>query len=137
MVKLTLFVFLLFLLRMPVGGQTSYWHEDFSSAQGWTLDNNWTWLDGKIQFYWSPIISNFDLSATSPLITLDENTTELVVKQFLHVYVGTNDEVAEILLIKDDVEVSLWEHPLSNGDWGNPSGSMPVLRSDSDSEPMG
>jgi hypothetical protein len=127
MIKFTLLGFLLLLLRMPVIGQTSYWHEDFSSVQGWTLDDNWTWLDGKIQFYWSPIISNFDLSATSPLITLDENTTDLVVKQFLHVYVGTNDEVAEILLIKDGAEVSLWEYPLANGNWGSPSGSNLVI----------
>ncbi|MFU8843141.1 MAG: hypothetical protein ACNA7V_04970 [Bacteroidales bacterium] len=127
MIKLVLLAFLLLFMRIPLAAQTAYWYEDFSSAQGWTLDDNWTLLDGKIQFYWSPIISNFDLSATSPLITLDQNTTDLVIKQFLHVYFGTNDEFAEIILITGDEEVQLWQYPLANGNWGSPAGSDLVI----------
>jgi hypothetical protein len=127
MIKFTLIGLFVVLLRLPVTGQTAYWNEDFSSLQGWTLDDNWTLLDGKIQFYWSPIISNFDLSATSPLITMDQNTTELVVKQFLHVYLGTNDEFAEILLVTDNGDIPLWEYSLAAGNWGVPAGSSLVI----------
>jgi hypothetical protein len=127
MVKLVLLCFLLLFMRIPLTGQTAYWHEDFSSVQGWTLDDNWTLLDGKIQFYWSPVISNFDLSLTSPQITLDQNTTNLVIKQYLDIWLGTNDEYAEVILITDNGEVLLWEYPLANGNWGSPAGSNLII----------
>ena len=67
MKKILLF-FILLPFILPISAQSPYWTEDFSVGQGWTLDDNWIINGGKIQFYWSPSMTNFDVSAISPMI---------------------------------------------------------------------
>jgi hypothetical protein len=121
----TLFFLALFLLcKMPVFCQTVYWTENFENNQGWTLDQNWSIESGMLQFYWSPTITNFDLSAVSPVIVLDESVQDLIVNQYLNVFGASNpSEVAEIRLLTGSSEQLLWSHSLNSGSWGSASGT--------------
>ena len=123
MKKLLAFWILLMLFRLPTYGQTIYWLEDFNSSQGWYLQDNWSITSGMLQFSWTPSINNFDLSATSPYIELDENVGELIITQYLNIFSNSPDEFAEIYIITESSEILLWEYPLSGGNWGNPSGT--------------
>jgi hypothetical protein len=115
---------LVLVLKAPMYSQTIYWTEEFNANQGWTLEQNWSLSSGKLQFYWSPTVTNFDLSAVSPFIDLHENTLELVVKQHLDAFGSSNPpEAAEIYLIADDGEYLLWDYTLNYGNWGQSTGS--------------
>lgn len=121
--KLLLFT-LLIIFKMPIWSQTIYWSEEFDTNQGWTLDQNWSFGSGKIRFYWTPTVTNFDLSAISPEIQLHENTVDLIVKQHLDAFSSSNPpETAEIYLISGATETLLWDHTLNSGDWGLSTGS--------------
>ena len=113
---------LLFLAYFTAGAQTICWSEDFSSGQGWYLQDNWTIAGGKLEFSWIPSTNNFNLSATSPYITLDDNVGELIISQCLDIFANSPDEFAEIALVTEGGEILLWDYPLSNGNWGNVSG---------------
>lgn len=122
--KTLLFLALFALCRMQVFSQTVYWTETFENNQGWTFDQNWSITSGKLQFYWTPIYYNFDLSATSPVIELHENIQSLIVNQFLDAFGSSNPpETAEIRLVSSTTEYLLWSHTLNNGDWGSSAGS--------------
>jgi hypothetical protein len=122
--KTILFLALLLLCKMQVFGQTIYWTENFETNQGWTLDQNWSIVGGKLRFYWSPTISNFDLSAISPVIMLDENVQDLIVKQHLNVFGASNPpETSQIYLVTSESEHLLWSHQHNQGNWGSTSGS--------------
>jgi hypothetical protein len=124
MKRTSLLLALLLMLNIALFSQTIYWTEEFNSNQGWTLDQNWSFSGGKIRFYWTPSITNFDLSATSPEIQLHENTVDLIVKQHLDAFNSSNPpETAEIYLISGITEVLLWDHTLNMGDWGLSTGS--------------
>ena len=124
MKKMLLFLAIFALCRMPGAAQTVYWAEDFSSNAGWTLQQNWSISGGKLQFYWSPTVTNFDLSAISPPVELHANIQELIVNQHLNAYSASNPpETAEIYVISGDTEYLLWSHTLNMGNWGNQSGS--------------
>lgn len=118
---LLFFMFLLFVL--PISAQTPYWTEDFNVGLGWTVEDNWTITGGKLQFYWSPSIQNFDASAISPVITLHESIGELIVNQYLDVYLTSSDEMAEISIMYDGDEDILWSYALSGGNWGVMNGT--------------
>jgi len=122
-------IFLLFLLfRLPLAAQTPCWVEEFNSSQGWTLEENWTVAGGLLQFYWTPTILNFDLSATSPLIPFPETVQELIVNQYLDVFGWSSPpEVAEISVIVQGEPFVLWSYELSNDNWGQTTGSDLVL----------
>jgi len=122
MKNLLLFSLLLFLFRIPVEAQTIYWTEDFNSSQGWYLQDNWTIAEGKLEFSWTPSVNNFDLSATSPYIILDDNIGEVIFSQFLDVFSASPDEFAEISIITEGGPVILWDYPLTGGSWGSTSG---------------
>lgn len=117
-------LFLLLMLNVGALAQTVYWTEEFDSNQGWTLDQNWSFAGGKIRFYWTPNVNNFDLSAISPEIQLHENTVDLIVRQHLDAFNSSNPpETAEIYLISGENEILLWDHTLNSGDWGLSTGS--------------
>jgi hypothetical protein len=119
--KLIIF-FILLLIIWPTFAQTPYWTEDFSVGEEWSLDENWIIDGGKLEFNWSPAISNFDVSAVSQIITLHESIGELIVNQYLDVFSNSPDEVAEISIMYDGNEDILWSHALSNGSWGSYQG---------------
>ncbi len=104
--------------------QTIYWSENFGTNTGWELDQNWSFSGGKLQFYWTPTVTNFDLSAVSPPIELHENTKDLIVNQHLNAFGSSNPpEAAEIILVTSDEEIVLWDFYLNFGNWGAPTGS--------------
>ncbi|MBE0661697.1 MAG: hypothetical protein IH597_04435 [Bacteroidales bacterium] len=126
--KALLILALFSLFRLQVYSQTVYWTESFENNQGWTLDQNWSIEGGMLQFYWTPTISNFDLSAISPVIELDPNVQDLIVNQYLNVFGASNpSEVAEIRLITSSSEFLLWSHSLNSGSWGSASGTEVVF----------
>ncbi|MFA5667058.1 MAG: hypothetical protein WC944_08735, partial [Candidatus Cloacimonadaceae bacterium] len=47
-------------------GQSVFYEEPFDTNQGWTLESNWSITSGYLQLSWSPSVTNYDLSATSP-----------------------------------------------------------------------
>lgn len=108
---------------MPISAQTPYWTEDFNVDQGWTVEPNWLIDGGKLEFNWSPSMSNFDASAISPVITLHESIGELIVNQYLDVFMTTSNEMAEISILYDGNEDVLWSYALSGGNWGVISGT--------------
>ena len=118
---LLFFIFLTFIL--PISAQTPYWTEDFSVGQGWTVEDNWVISGGKLEFYWSPSITNFDASAISPVITLHESIGELIVNQYLDVFSTSSDEMAEISILYEGGEDILWSYALSGGNWGVMNGT--------------
>ncbi|MCF8365446.1 MAG: hypothetical protein K9H16_06675 [Bacteroidales bacterium] len=122
--KRTLFLFILTLLLKVVShGQTPFYSEDFNSAEGWQLDANWQVQNGQLQFYWTPTISNFDLSAISSEIQLPSTVQEIIVSQYLNVFgTSTPPELAEIYIVASGNETLLWSHSLDNGNWGFPGG---------------
>lgn len=123
MKKLIYLLILVLLMKIPIFAQTVYWEEEFNSATNWTMEGNWAISSGFLQFYWSPDVSNFDMSAISPVITLHENIDEIIVNQYLDVFSGTPNEVAEIIIIHGSEETVLWEYVLQGGNWGSPEGT--------------
>ncbi len=129
MKKLLYLLLLIFIFKLPAVAQTYTWSESFGNGQGWSLEENWSIAGGKLEFYWSPQVPGFDLSAVSPVISLPENIYELTVNQYLDVFTGTGTEFAEINLIVDGVTTVLWNYNLNNGNWGNGNGvelSFPI-----------
>ncbi|MCD4697328.1 MAG: hypothetical protein K8S16_13915 [Bacteroidales bacterium] len=123
MKKLLFLIFLYSMLKLPVFSQTVVWHEDFIHGQGWFLEDNWAIASGKLEFYWSPSITNFDQQALSPLISLDDNIDELIITQNLDIYTGTPNEFAEISVITETDTVVLWNYELLQGNWGVSTGT--------------
>jgi len=124
MKKVLLFLAIFALCKMPGSAQTIYWVENFSSNNGWALQQNWSISGGKLAFFWSPTVTNFDLSAISPPVELHANVQELIVKQHLNAFSASNPpETAEISLVTSSSEHLLWSHTLNMGNWGNSAGS--------------
>lgn len=123
MKRTILLLFLAILLKMACYTQTPFYTEDFNSPTGWQLDANWQMQNGQLQFYWSPTITNFDLSAISPEIELPSSVQEIIVNQYLNVF-GTSSppEVAEIYIVTSGEETLLWSHSLDDGNWGYQGG---------------
>ncbi len=116
-------ILMVLLFKLPILAQTVYWSDSFTSNQGWTPEGNWSISNGMMEFHWSPEITNFDFSITSPVITLIDNSNKLIINQYLDVYFTGSDEVAEISIIYDDQEEIIWSYALSNGNWGASSGT--------------
>jgi len=118
-----LFILTLF-LKLPSYSQTVYWEEDFNSSAGWELENNWDIHSGKLEFYWDPSATSFDLSATSQEIVLAPSTSDLIVNQYLEPWEwSVTDEMSEISVLVGDEETVIWSYSLENGIWGLPTGS--------------
>jgi len=119
---ITLSLLLVLLLKLPLLSQTIYWEEEFMSNNGdWTIQDNWDINLGKLMFFWDPIVENFDLSSTSPLITLSDMSDKLIVNQYLDTFSG-EDEMAEISILHGTEEDLLWSYAISGGDWGSDGG---------------
>ena len=58
-------------------GQSIFYEEPFDTNQGWTLDYNWVVSSGMLKLMSSPVITNYDLSATSPNIVVPANAGEI------------------------------------------------------------
>lgn len=124
-----LLISLLLLLFMSIGvyGQSTFWSDRFSSPEGWSLQENWRISGGVLYFDWNPTIYNFDQTAVSPFITLDEFTDNLIITQNLQVYNPTENEVAQLIVMVGEEEFIIWEYSLDNGNWGNTSGSELII----------
>jgi hypothetical protein len=122
MKKFLLLILIASLFWLPISAQTNWWVDDFGSGADWILEDNWSINSGKLRFYWSPTITNFDLSAVSPTIALHENVQDLIVNQYLDVFTSGN-EVAEIYLIVGGDEHLLWDFNLTGANWGQANGT--------------
>ncbi|MBN3035616.1 MAG: hypothetical protein JW861_08520 [Bacteroidales bacterium] len=121
--KLPLFIGLLLWMTPAVQSQTPFWDYQFDDPAGWTLEDNWEIAPGLMQFSWSPVVLNYDLSAYSPPIMLVDNVESLIVNQYVEPYEwSVTTEKAEISLVLQEGEVVLWSWSLSSGIWGSPAG---------------
>ena len=121
--KIYLLLFVL-LFSIPIFGQTPYWDEDFIEAQEWTIEGNWYIETGYMRFSWDPLTVNYDMSATSPIITLEDREYGLSIKQYLEPWmISATTEKAEISIISDGNEYNLWSYDLSDGVWGAVTGT--------------
>ena len=128
MKRILFLLILALLLKLPSYSQTVYWEEDFNSSPGWELESNWDIHSGKLEFYWDPSATNFDMSAVSQEIVLASTVDELIVTQFLEPWEwSVTNEMAEISIIVDEEESILWSYSLENGIWGLTSGSELAL----------
>ncbi len=117
------YLMLLFtLFKLPVFAQTTFLTEDFVPGQGWTVEGNWIIDNGTMSFSWSPQIENFDCSAISPVISLHESSSKLIVTQFLDIFSMSSDEIAEVSIIHENGEDIIWSYALSEGNWGTIEG---------------
>ena len=120
--KRSLIIVVFVLLTSLVFSQSVYWEETFTpTPTGWSLDNNWSFSGGTLQLSWSPTITNYDLSAVSPVISLPDNVGDLVVTQFIDAYSPVN-EIMEIGVIVNGTLQELWQYELIGGNWGIPGG---------------
>ncbi|MCK5343262.1 MAG: hypothetical protein KAR20_07650 [Candidatus Heimdallarchaeota archaeon] len=120
--KRSLIIVVFVLLTSLVFSQSVYWEETFTpSPTGWSLDDNWSFSGGTLQLSWSPTITNYDLSAVSPVISLPDNVGDLVVTQFIDAYSPVN-EIMEIGVIVNGTPQELWQYELIGGNWGIPGG---------------
>lgn len=118
-------IILLFCLVLTINlmAETIFWEESFDTDPGtWILDSNWSISNGYMRLYYYPVVSDYDLSAVSPVIQLPENVSDLIVTQYLNVFT-IEDEVAQIILIHSEGSEVLWDYEMSLGNWGNYTGT--------------
>lgn len=112
-------------VQIPLFSQMVCWEESFEETpEGWTLQENWTFIPGSLYMYYYPVVANYDFSALSPEILLPSNTGELVVSQFLSMYEpNVTTEKSQISVISGQDETVLWLYENKEGSWGAPEGS--------------
>ena len=100
-------------------GQSIFYEEPFDSAQGWTLESNWSVSSGALTLGWSPSITNYDLSATSSDIIVPATAGDMVVSMYLNDFStqGNPPETHEVIAVAGGVSNVLWSYA-SIGDWG-------------------
>ncbi len=110
---------LVLLPAIPAFSQTPFWGEDFVEPQEWTLEGNWYLEYGYMRFSWDPVTTNYDMSAISPLISLDDREYGLSIIQYLEPWViSATTEKAEISILAGGDEFLLWSHDVGDGVWG-------------------
>ncbi|MEA2095740.1 MAG: hypothetical protein U9P73_03455 [Candidatus Cloacimonadota bacterium] len=122
-------LFLTCLILFPISliAQSTYWEETFATAPSdWSLDSNWSFTGGALRLSWTPTITNYDLSAISPVLSLPDNVGDLIVTQFIDSYSPVN-EIMTIGVIIDGSPQELWEYELIGGNWGSTGGEDVVL----------
>ena len=121
-----LFVLLTFftLLILPGFGQTVIWDEEFlETPPGWEFEGNWGTDGGELLLYYYPIVENYDFTAVSNDIDIPLNGGELIINQFVDVYLSyVIDEMVEIVIINGGDEDVVWSHELVYGPWGSYGG---------------
>ena len=117
--NLCLLILMLIIYSTLLHSQQIIWEETFDTNPGtWTLDQNWEIIDGTLTLSWSPIITHYDLSAISPVISLPSGSVyECIATQYFQVYSAV-DEIAEISILYDGQEEVLWDWELIQGNWG-------------------
>ena len=118
---------------IPLAPSGGIYHEPFDvdwSTTGWTTagsPNNWTWSAGYAYLYWSPSVTNYDMSLISPEILLPDNPLDiydLTVSMYIDDYSTDTGEIMEIWVIHDGGETMLFEWDLDiNDDWGVSGGT--------------
>lgn len=101
---------LLFAFLSVLNAQTMFYNESFETNSGWTLGENWDIANGALYFEFEPVLENFSLTALSPLISVPNNATDLVVKSYIQNYpgLGTPPEAFEIAVLFGPTEIVLW-----------------------------
>ncbi|MFO7660942.1 MAG: carboxypeptidase-like regulatory domain-containing protein, partial [Candidatus Cloacimonadaceae bacterium] len=120
----TLLVVLFLMATATVWGQSMFYQETFDTNVGWTLDSHWSILNGYLRLYYSPTVTNYDLSAVSPVITVPANAGDLVVTMFFDDYSVQGDppETMEIAVLVGGTPTVLWTYD-QNADWGVTGGT--------------
>ena len=100
-------------------GQSIFYEEPFDTNQGWTLDYNWVVSSGMLKLMSSPVITNYDLSATSPNIVVPANAGDIVISQHIKEFHTQGDppETYQIIAVSGDTPTVLWSYS-ANVDWG-------------------
>lgn len=125
--KVCLLILMLVFLSTLLHSQSVYWEETFTPAPAdWSLDSNWSFSGGALQLSWSPTITNYDLSAISPVLSLPDNVGDLIVTQFIDSYSPVN-EIMAIGVIVNGIPQELWQYELIGGNWGIGGGEDVVL----------
>jgi len=126
--RLIYLLILLVFFNFPVVSQTPYWEENFNTNTGWDLEENWVISSGFLRFNWSPVVMNYDMSATSPKILLNDDVEDLIISHYVESYEwSATTEMAEISIIFNEQEEVIWSHALIDGNWGLPTGSEIVF----------
>ena len=133
MKRFTYLVFIIFLTGKSMLAQTTIWEENFNNPKpGWTTEGNWEIGGGMLIFNYYPIIINYDFSAISPEIVIPDNTTDLLISQFIETFPSSvTTEACEISVIFDESGEVIWNHQLSDGNWGSEGGDEISLSLDS------
>lgn len=124
MIKQKFILLALLFYGFVMQSQTIYWEENFDTPPpDWTLDENWVFQEETLMFRWYPPTTNYDISAVSPEISLPSEATILSIYQYLGVnsVLVTNEE-AEISIISNGEETTVWQHLCSDGNWGAQGG---------------
>jgi hypothetical protein len=132
--KKLIYLFLLSLLiQVPAFSQTAIIDEDFTEPlSDWELEGNWGQEDGYLMLYYYPIFEDYDFSSYTPVFEIPPNGGDVLLSLFLDVYLSNaTDEKCEIsVLYGDQEEDVLWSHNLTDGPWGDYSGSDLTLSLD-------
>jgi len=121
--------FLFIVLQPTLLSQTIFWEEDFyDSIPGWSLQEYWYHYPNKLAFDGTSAGPFFDYKAVSPIIEIDANASQLIINQYIEVWdFDADDGIAEIAIIDNQERIVVWNHDLSDGDWGWPDGTNLML----------
>ena len=100
-------------------GQSIFWQDTFDTNNGWTLEPNWAISGGQLTLGWSPSVTNFNMTATSPIILVPASAGDLVISQYLDEYTGQGNpvETYKISVVANGVTTDLWTYA-EDADWG-------------------
>ena len=118
-----LIIFMVLMGWFSASSQTTIWEDEFLTGEGWNMDENWTVANNRLVFSWMPQATNFDLRATSQPFYLNQQATQLLITQYLNIFYQSAAETAQIILITEEEEITVWDHPLTNGSWGSLNGT--------------
>jgi hypothetical protein len=109
--------------------ETIIWEETFEPVPtGWELEGNWQFDEGHHFLFlnWHPAVDDYDMSVTSPMISLPNDVSDLILSHYLSQYTAV-DEIAEINVISGETSTTIWNWNYSDGNWGNEEGTETVL----------
>ncbi|MCB5251655.1 MAG: choice-of-anchor J domain-containing protein, partial [Candidatus Cloacimonetes bacterium] len=101
-------------------GQSAFYEEPFDTDNGWTLESNWSITSGALKLSWTPSVTNYDLSATSPNIVVPASAGDMVVSHYIDQYTydeGNPPETFEIIVVANGTDNILWTYN-TNANWG-------------------
>lgn len=125
MKKLVYAILIMFVIQLAGRAQTPIIDENFlEPLQGWSMDGNWEQEEGYLLLYYYPVVENYDFSAFTPEFEVPANGGDVIINQFIDVYMANaTDEKCEISVVSGDEESILWEHSLADGPWGEIAGT--------------